>query len=887
MFSEAASLLPIVCGVCGSPFAPMPGEHCPNCLLRVSVENLVPDLLSEDGKLAQLGDYELLDEIARGGVGVVYRARQHGLGRIVAVKVLVAGEFASTETRRRFRVEAEAAARLQHPGIVSIHEVGETDGLAWFSMEYVSGGTLADLVQEHPLDSRAAAQHVHAIAEAVQHAHEQGVLHRDLKPSNILLDRASRPRITDFGLARRCDTTQTLTRTGVILGSPGYMAPEQAFGEDALIGPATDVYGLGALLYHLLTGRPPFQAPTCDAVLLQLREREPLPPRRLNPEVPRDLETICLRCLHKVPAKRYPTALEVADDLARALEGKPIRARPISPLEKTYRWCRRRPATAALLTAFAVLAITAGVLRNAAIVTEGRRAEIAERFAREQRRTALVAQAQLRLRSHEAGRRIESLRLLREAWALGPSVEIRSATLTALALPDAVELPTPTDVDLVEPASSPDLQLHVATRILHNTFDPGTRRIAAAGYDNLIYVLDAERRTVTRRLRGHEGACTSLAFSPDGNWLATTANDHTLRLWDVRSGEELLVIDQTLHEDQPDLRWSADGDWLSIAPGRALRITRPVVAHTFAAEIDETRSEGTCTIDLSADGRWLVTVTESGTHLWDTRTLRETAFFAKAGAEWSAARFSPDSRRLWIGGWNSGIQVVDLPELHDGPIPRPTYIAESAGSLYGQSPDGAWLIALSNYGGGFQFVSSTKPSETRWLKQRHPLSLAVSSNGTLAATSSYDAAGVCLWDFRTLRALRTFPAPAPAQLAFTSDGNQLISGTGRSLTYWNPVTGERLREIDLGAPLRSLACSADGRLVAVELRTGVALLSAGLAGVELARLDHVSARGTASFCFSEDGSQLAIQTDLGGATVWELDSLRQELAAVGMAWPEP
>ena len=301
---------------------------CPKCLVQFSVEATDPARVFPHGtdEIA-LGDYELLDEIARGGMGVVYRARQQRLGRIVAVKVLAAGEFASAAARERFRTEASAAARLQHPGIVAIHDVGDVDGLPWFSMELVAGGNLAALVREQPLPARQAAEYVRAIADALQHAHDHGVLHRDLKPSNILLDPETGPRITDFGIAR-CGDAGDLTRTGEVLGSPGYTAPEQALGGKA--DARTDVYGLGALLYHLLTARPPFQGPTLDAIVLQLREADPLTPRRLNPEVPRDLETICLRCLRKEPAQRYATAREVAEDLARFQRGEPIRARPVS-----------------------------------------------------------------------------------------------------------------------------------------------------------------------------------------------------------------------------------------------------------------------------------------------------------------------------------------------------------------------------------------------------------------------------------------------------------------------------------------------------------------------------------------------------------------------------
>ncbi|HZJ14227.1 MAG TPA: serine/threonine-protein kinase, partial [Chthoniobacteraceae bacterium] len=371
---------------CGAPLpVGWPETSCPRCLVNVSVDALDPARVFPPGVTEMsLGDYELLDEIARGGMGVVYRARQRRLERIVAVKVLAAGELANAEARRRFRVEAEAAARLQHPGIVTIHDVGESEGLPWLSMDFVAGGNLAALVREQPLPARQAADTVRTIAEAVQHAHDHGVLHRDLKPSNILLDPESGPRVTDFGIARCADAGEH-TRTGEVLGSPGYTAPEQALSGAA--DARTDVYGLGALLYHLITARPPFQGPTLNAIMLQLRDADPLTPRRLNPAVPRDLETICLHCLRKNPANRYATARDVADDLARFLRGEPIHARPISAFGKTWRWCRRRPAIAALLAVVAVVAVLAFGLIDAARRNESAAKQRAE-FASAQLRDA-------------------------------------------------------------------------------------------------------------------------------------------------------------------------------------------------------------------------------------------------------------------------------------------------------------------------------------------------------------------------------------------------------------------------------------------------------------------------------------------------------------------
>ncbi len=289
-----------------------------------------------DAPATQFGDYELIAEVARGGMGVVYRARQVTLDRIVALKMILAGRLADAEDVERFRTEAEAAARLQHPNIVAIFEIGEIDGQHFFSMEFIEGVSLAQKLAAGPLPGRVAASYVRRIARAVHHAHKQGIVHRDLKPSNILLDVEDEPHITDFGLAKRLGGDPGQTRTGAILGTPSYMSPEQAQGRRD-IGPAADIYGLGAILYDLLTGRPPFKAETPMETALQVIHNDAAPPRLLNPRIDHDLETICLKCLQKNPEHRYASAAALADDLQRYLDGEAISARSFNVLNRLAR----------------------------------------------------------------------------------------------------------------------------------------------------------------------------------------------------------------------------------------------------------------------------------------------------------------------------------------------------------------------------------------------------------------------------------------------------------------------------------------------------------------------------------------------------------------------
>ena len=340
-------------------------------------EATLPPSGSEEGspigtKVRYFGDYELLEEIARGGMGVVYKARQINLNRIVALKMILSGQLASDEDVQRFYAEAEAAANLDHPGIVPIYEVGEHEGQHYFSMGYIEGESLADTIRDAPLSPRQAAEYVKKIAEAIAYAHERGVIHRDLKPANVLLDRYGEPKVTDFGLAKKVEGDSDLTATGQVLGTPSYMPPEQAAGNLDEIGPLSDVYSLGAVLYCLLTGRPPFQAASHLDVLMQVLDQRPLALRTLNQSIPRDLETICLKCLRKETHRRYGAAVELADDLGRWLNSEPIEARPVSRSEKGWLWCKRRPAIAGMM----VLILVVIVVSTALLLLERRESQL-------------------------------------------------------------------------------------------------------------------------------------------------------------------------------------------------------------------------------------------------------------------------------------------------------------------------------------------------------------------------------------------------------------------------------------------------------------------------------------------------------------------------------
>jgi len=352
-----------ICGKCGVEiFVDEPEGLCVICVLETSLGMLngACDVADGADMPAELGDYELVEEIGHGGQGLVYRARQKGLNRIVALKVIGIGRWATKAHLKRFRLEAEAAASLDHPCIVPIYEIGESHGSCYFSMKLVEGGQLDHVVKREPMPTRRAAELVAKLARTVHYAHQHGIVHRDIKPGNILLDTKGEPHLTDFGLARLAEAESDVTRTIDVLGTPSYMAPEQAKGDKAEITTTSDVYGLGAVLYHLLTGHPPFAGGTTYETVRLVLETEPRQPRLLNPKVDRDLSTICLKCLEKDPQRRYSSALALAEDLERWLAYEPIKARHAGILTRGSKWLWREPLAAALIASLVALAALGG-----------------------------------------------------------------------------------------------------------------------------------------------------------------------------------------------------------------------------------------------------------------------------------------------------------------------------------------------------------------------------------------------------------------------------------------------------------------------------------------------------------------------------------------------
>lgn len=452
------------CPDCGTVLpAKTPPGQCPACLFRMALAldnagmfptgetpgtqaaaELQPPQ-SEGAGFRRIGEYLLLDELGRGGMGVVYRARQTRLNRFVALKLIRTGELANEEEIARFRAEAEAAAHLDHPNIVPVYEVGEHAGQHYFSMKLVEGGSLTGQSQtpkaprQQPHER--AARLVATVARAIHYAHQRGILHRDLKPGNILMDAEGQPHVTDFGLAKRIETDSSVTLPGAVLGTPGYIAPEQAAGAKVLTT-SVDVYSLGAVLYELLTGRPPFAGATVLDTLQQVRTQAAKSPRALNPRVDRDLETICLKCLEKNPTRRYGSAEALAEDLECRIARKPIQARPITAPERVWKWAQRRPTVASLVAALnlvVALGLVGVLWQWRAAVAARHAAERATREKQEQLWNSQLIEARYYRTSGQPGQQAKALEVLRQAAAFRPALDLRNEAIAALLLPDLGE----------------------------------------------------------------------------------------------------------------------------------------------------------------------------------------------------------------------------------------------------------------------------------------------------------------------------------------------------------------------------------------------------------------------------------------------------------------
>jgi WD40 repeat protein/tRNA A-37 threonylcarbamoyl transferase component Bud32 len=849
--------------------------------------------------------YEVLGELGRGGMGVVYKARQTKLNRLVAVKMILSGAHAGSEERQRFLTEAEAVARLQHPNIVQIHEIGEAGGYAFFSLEFCPGGPLAAKLNGTPLPAQEAARLVEALARAVQAAHEAGVVHRDLKPANVLLLADGTPKITDFGLAKKLEGGAGQTASGAILGTPSYMAPEQAEGKSGKVGPAADVYALGAVLYELLTGRPPFKAATALDTVLQVLSEEPVPPRRLLPRLPRDLETICLKCLHKEPRKRYASAADLVADLRRFQEGEPIRARAVGRAERAWRWCRRNPAVAGLLTAVAATLVLGVCVASLFAVWARRNANQAQAAADQARKDRDQARNERdRAEWLVYGGQIT---LAHQEWKYGDG---------ALAWHHLENCPLDLrgwEYDYLYTlfnSNQRTLRGHLDP-VRCVAYSPDGTRLASAGSDQAIKVWDVATGEEAFTLWGHTGAVNGVAFSADGRRLVSGSDDRTVKVWDAETGRELLTLsgqrsrvtsvafdpdnklvagggdDGTVNVWEADtgqakpwllrhkgrvngVAFSPDGKWLASASRDSLVNVWDMETGRPALPFKGGEDAVYC-VAFSPDGQYLAAANQLEIMVWDLKTREKTHSFHDDQGTFYSLAFSPDSRRLASGNSSDVIKVWDLGK------------GEASLSLKGHrdavisvafSPDGQHLASGSsdrtvkvwelNPG---QDVRSFK-GHTRWVR-----CVAFSPDGRRLASSSQDGT-VRVWVADAGQAIFKLPHVGDVCcVAFHPDGRRLVSaGTAGTVKVWDSDKGKEL--FALGGQsgiVYGVAFSPDGKQLATAGTDG-AIKVWDFEKRVVRRTLKKHAGPVLSVAFSPDGKQLASGGDDHTVEVWSLDT---------------
>ena len=576
-------------------------------------------------------------ELGRGGMGVVYRARQLGLGRIVALKMIPTGDPVAAG---RFRAEAEAIARLHHPNVVQVYAVGKHDDRPYLVMEYLSGGSLARRLDGNPWRPHDAARLVGALAGGVDAAHRVDVVHRDLKPSNVLLADDDTPKIADYGLVKLMDSEASLTRPGALVGSPMYMAPEQAMEQGGPVGPPTDIHALGVILYELITGGPPYRGATISQTLEQVKSSEPVPPSRLVPGLPRDLETVTLKCLEKDPASRYATAGDLADDLGRFLEDRPIRAHRAGTLERSVRWCRRNPAVAGLLASLITMFLAGFV----AVTVQWRRANA------EAIRANIIAHSETQARAAESALRTQA-----------------QAEIAARDFDRGLDLARRGDADLGSLWMAETLRQAPAER-------PEFRRMA------LLNLVAWERQTPhLRAILEHHGRIDRVLFRPDGRAILTGSTDSTARLWDAATGEPLGP--PLGHGEQVAVIAFSPDARLALTGGSEVRVWNPLTGRPAGPTL--VHGDPIQTLAFSPDGRLIMTCRRNfDVRLWDAATGRRVG--PPLGTAVKDAQFSPDGRFILTGGADGMARFWDVAtgQLAGPPLEHDT------GVLSRFSPDG-------------------------------------------------------------------------------------------------------------------------------------------------------------------------------------------------------
>ena len=890
--------------------ATLPPASDPNATLP---PNPTPASASTDAR-APAG-YVIEKELGRGGMGVVYLARDVRLNRRCALKMILSGAHSGSAEVERFHTEAQAIARLSHPGIVQVFEIGEHDGRPFMALEYCGGGSLDSVLAKNLLPAKEAAKLMKALAEAMQAAHEANVLHRDLKPANVLLAspvsasprRESGeliPKITDFGLAKKLDE-QGATRTGSVMGTPSYMPPEQADGRKD-IGPPADIYALGAILYECLSGRPPFRAATPLDTLLQVISDEPVPLRQLNANVPIDLETITHKCLQKDPAKRYQSAQELADDLGRWLAGEPILARPVGSLERGYRWVKRNPVVASL-TAAVFLVLTAGIVVSSALAywavqsaeQASRQKNLAVLAAADAERQKIRAQENATEAERQRGEAIKQTALAQEQKALAEERLRRSEwlvysgklTLAHIAFEES-------KIDLAMQAldecqtelrgwehrylatrfqSKKTLQAHsggVTSLALH-----GNSRLLTGGADRRAKLWDLSNGRELRTFANHKGPVSSVALSLDGKRAVTGSYDRTAKVWDTETGDLLTTLDKHTHAvtavatDALGLRIiTGTGD-----PSRAVKRGDVQVWDARGRLLFALKghTDTISAVAFSPDGERIVTASYDGTaRLWNAEDGAAQSILKGHSNFLTGAAFSPDGDQIVTTSGDGTARVWDADSGKELKILRghPFHVY---GAAFG--PKGERVVTCGWEGAAK--VWDVEEAEPLFKIRAHAAqvrSVAFSRDGSLIVTGG-DEGTVKLWDGkRGQEALRLEGALG----GLSSDGMRAVTcGSDQDAYVWDVASGKFL--FGLKGHQGKVTDAAFGRNTIVTCSEDKTIKIWDAADGKLLRTLTSPKSEVLRMALSSDGQKILTATDDNLATLWDIQKGNEILSLKG------
>lgn len=802
----------------------------------------------------------IVGRLGTGGMGLVYKAWQEDLKRYVAIKCITADTAASPVRRARFQFEAEAIARLKHPHIVHVYQTGVQKGVPYFIMELMEGGSLKEFLASTPQQASQSAALVETLARTVHYAHERGILHRDLKPANVLLTAEGSPKISDFGLALPLESLQGQPSFGEVVGTPSYMAPEQARGRLKDVGPQADVYALGAILYEMLTGRPPFKAASSTDTLLLVLEQEPVSPRQIEPRVPRDLETITLTCLQKEPAKRYASAAELAQDLQLYQTGKPIRARPVGPAERVLRWCRRKPTVAALLATVGVLLVllvASACVSMVWLLAERGRVIAANQEANDARLDATyrlfqsyLDQARANRWNVQPGRRARALQALARASSIAEELQLPPESFLELRN-EAIACLDMTDLTLAKswkgyPAGSAGI-----------TFDAAFQRYARSDSKGNISVRQVADDTEIVQLTGLGKEAWLLRFSPDGQYLAANAPNHHSKVWDIARGRSILE----------------GGAFPSVGTSTAGLLATPIglgPLHAASALVPGRTDVPAGQLSFSPDSqRIAIPRPDNSISLFDVHTGMEQKRLKRAAAWPWALAFSPDGARLAICCLSTptGVEVRDVAQ--DAVVmtlPHPDGVADAAWHPYRRILATAChdkRIYLWNVEGG-------SPQNLGALEGHESAVTVVAFNraGTLLVSTGWDGS-MRLWDPFAKKQLLSTPTGCGQgfpEYHFSPDDRWLsfFWDRGETVGIWEVASGPECRTLHSSRPEGNrawhVAFSHQGDWLASAHGDGIRLWDRA-SSRELAHLSHVGLSQTV--CFAPDPPALLAHADRG------------------------